>query len=99
MHRARAVKSSVALSSGDVLWRCFLLSATHRSNRSVACTSGNENPIPNGLLSLNPPQFDYGINEVRACLLEFDPETDTVTLRFIRPNGEDAYFVEMTYGQ
>lgn len=67
--------------------------------REIACTSGNENPIPNGLLSLNPPQFDYGINEVRACLLEFDPETDTVTLRFIRPNGEDAYFVEMTYGQ
>ena len=67
--------------------------------REIACASGNENPIPNALLSLNPPQFDYGINEVRACLLEFDPGTDTVTLRFIRPNGEDAYFVEMTYGQ
>lgn len=67
--------------------------------REIACASGNENPIPNSLLSLNPPQFDYGINEVRACLLEFDPESNTVTLRFIRPNGNDAYFVEMTYGQ
>ena len=67
--------------------------------REIACATGNENPIPNALLGLNPPQFDYGINEVRACLLEFDPEDNTVTLRFIRPNGEDAYFVEMTYGQ
>lgn len=67
--------------------------------REVAVASGNENPIPNSLLSLNAPQFDYGINEVRACLMEFDPETNTVTLRFIRPNGDDAYFVEMTYGQ
>lgn len=67
--------------------------------REIAVATGNENPVPNSLLGLTTPQFDYGINEVRACLLEFDPETNTVTLRFIRPNGDDAYFVEMTYGQ
>ncbi len=68
--------------------------------REVSCASGNSNPIPNGLLGFNPPHFDYGINQPRGCIMEFDPEDNTVTLRFIHPDtGNDAYFVTMTYGQ
>ena len=68
--------------------------------REIACASGNENPIPQGLLGFNQPQFDYGVNETRGCILTFDPSDNTVTLRFIHPDsGDDAYFVTMTYGQ
>ncbi len=95
---------NVLFVSGD--FHCSFLSRLEPSGidtfsqlREIACASGNNNPIPNGLLGWNPPHFDYGINQPRGCIVEFDPDDMMVTVRFIHPDsGNDAYFVSFPIG-
>jgi alkaline phosphatase D len=58
----------------------------------IAVTGGNSNPLPQGLTGFDGPQFDYGVTVPRGCILRFDPEANTVHVRFIHPDtGEDEY--------
>ena len=67
--------------------------------REIAITGGNENPIPEFLAGLNPPQFDYGRHKARGCLITFDPMSNAVNVRFIDPEtGDDAYNESLTQG-
>lgn len=65
--------------------------------REIAVTGGNENPIPEFLTQLDPPQFDYGVHRARGCVLVFDPMADAVNVRFLDPQtGEDLYNESLT---
>lgn len=65
--------------------------------REIAVTSGNENPIPEFLTQLDPPQFDYGVHKPRGVILTFDPEANSVQVRFLDPEtGEDLYNKTLT---
>lgn len=69
---------------------------SHRT-REIAVTSGNQNPIPEFLTQLDPPQFDYGVHKPRGVIITFDPEADTVQVRFLDPlTGEDLYNETLT---
>jgi len=68
-----------------------------RRTREIAVTSGNENPIPEFLTQLDPPQFAYGVHRARGVILTFDPEADAVNVRFLDPvTGEDLYNETLT---
>jgi len=65
--------------------------------REIAITGGEQNPIPEFIAGLNPPQFDYGRHRARGCLLTLDPISNAVNVRFIDPQtGEDAYNESLT---
>ena len=69
------------------------------STWEIAVSGGNTNPLPAIAAALNPPQFDYGVLEARACLLLFDPEADAVNVRFINPQtGETEYDQTLVQG-
>lgn len=58
----------------------------------IAVTSGNSNPLPQVATGFDAPPFDYGVTVPRGCILRFDPEANTVQVRFINPDtGEDEY--------
>jgi phosphodiesterase/alkaline phosphatase D-like protein len=73
---------------------------THASRiHEIAVAGGNENPVPESILAMNPPQFLYGRTRARACLVTFDPMSNAVNVRFIDPNtGEDTYNESLSYG-
>lgn len=50
----------------------------------IACTGGNTNPLGEGLARFYPDQFAYGVDAARAVLVTFDPEDDSVVVRFIK---------------
>ncbi|HGG57561.1 MAG TPA: hypothetical protein ENK31_07180 [Nannocystis exedens] len=65
--------------------------------REIAITGGRENPIPEFLTGLKPPQFDYGRHKARGCIITFDPMANAVNVRFIDPEtGEDVYNESLT---
>jgi phosphodiesterase/alkaline phosphatase D-like protein len=65
----------------------------------IAVTGGNENPISESILAMNPPQFAYGTRRARALLITFDPQSNAVNVRFIHPStGEDDYNESLSYG-
>ncbi len=67
--------------------------------REIAITGGRENPVPEFLTGLKPPQFDYGRHKARGCILTFDPMANAVNVRFIDPEtGEDVYNESLTQG-
>ena len=67
--------------------------------REIAVTGGNENPVPESILAMTPPQFAYGTRRARALLLTFDPQANAVNVRFINPTtGDDDYNESLTYG-
>lgn len=58
----------------------------------IAVTGGNSNPLPQIATGFDAPPFEYGVTVPRGCLLTFDPEANTVRVRFIHPDtGEDEY--------
>jgi len=72
-------------------------SALSARTREIAVTSGNENPIPEFLTLLDPPQFAYGVHKARGALITLDPEADAVHVRFIDPeSGVDDYSASLT---
>jgi phosphodiesterase/alkaline phosphatase D-like protein len=73
---------------------------THASAiHEIAVTGGNQNPVPESILAMNPPQFSYGRTRARGLLMTFDPMSNAVNVRFIDPEtGEDAYNESLTYG-
>ena len=68
--------------------------------REIAVTGGNSNPIPDFAAPLDPPQFMYGVKEPRSLLMTFDPEANSVDVRFIDPDtGIDAFYATLVYGE
>ncbi len=60
----------------------------------ITTTTGNTNPA--GAL-LGGSQFPYGVSTPRGCILTFDPESDTVNVRFIDPDtGQDDYNADLS---
>lgn len=65
--------------------------------REIAVTSGNQNPIPELLNGLGPPQFDYDVHKPRAVILTFDPDANAVNVRYLDPqSGVDLYNKSLT---
>ncbi|MCP4809198.1 MAG: hypothetical protein GY913_12715 [Proteobacteria bacterium] len=54
----------------------------------IACTSGNNNPLGEWLVDTAPDQFTFGTQHERAVLLDLDPTTKEVTVRFLNQNGD-----------
>ena len=54
----------------------------------IACTSGNQNPLGDWLQDTAPDQFTFGTSNPRAVLLDLDPMTKEVTVRFLNQNGD-----------
>ena len=60
----------------------------------ITTTTGNTNPA--GFL-LGGAQFPYGVSDPRGCILTFDPQSDTVNVRFIDPDtGQDDYNADLS---
>lgn len=58
----------------------------------IAVTGGNSNPLPQVATGFDSEPFDYGVTVPRGCMLTFDPNANTVHVRFIHPDtGEDEY--------
>jgi 3',5'-cyclic AMP phosphodiesterase CpdA len=53
----------------------------------VACTSGNSNILGEFLVDTDPDQFFYGTSSARAVILDLDPDTREVTVRFLDGDG------------
>lgn len=58
----------------------------------VAVSGGNSNPLGDSLNWFYPDQFPYSLGGPRTTLLTFDPDDDTVLVRFINPeSGAEDY--------
>ena len=52
----------------------------------IAVTGGNSNPLGESLNWFYADQFPYSASSARTVLLTFDPDADTVAVKFIDPD-------------
>jgi alkaline phosphatase D len=67
--------------------------------REIACSGGNTNPVPAGLLELDSAQFDYGITGPRGVIIHLDPDVNTLNVRMLNVDtGADEFNQTYTFG-
>jgi phosphodiesterase/alkaline phosphatase D-like protein len=67
--------------------------------REIACSGGNTNPVPAGVLGLGSAQFDYGITGPRGVILQIDPDANTLNVRMLNVDtGDDEFNQTYTFG-